>query len=87
LPSKNILYIQNGFCAGNDRKYCDWFALGSPNTMQKYCNIYNYIYKYYKNGVIHMHKFIENVVNDIQVNTIEYEFHVTIKHIFYKYRK
>ena len=24
------LYIQNGFCAGRDRKFCDWFAVGSP---------------------------------------------------------
>jgi hypothetical protein len=85
--NKDTLYIQNGYCAGRDRRFCDWFALGNHTVMEKYCDTYNYIDTYYINGVIHMHKFIENVVNDFNVNVVDYEFNVPINHSYYNIRK
>ena len=85
--NKDTLYIQNGYCAGRDRRFCDWFALGNHTVMEKYCDTYNYIDTYYINGVIHMHKFIENVVNDFNVNVVDYEFNVPINHSYYNIHK
>jgi hypothetical protein len=84
----DILYIQNGFCAGNDRKYCDWFALGSNSVMKTFMKETLYYYKKnYRSGIIHMHNFIENITLDFSFTTKNYEFNVPINHMFYKYRK
>jgi len=85
--TKNILYIQNGYCAGSDRKFCDWFAVGHNTVMKEYCNIYNDFHKFYKDGVIHMHKFME--LSTSHINRIDYEFNVPLSHAFpcYKYNK
>jgi hypothetical protein len=85
--NKDILYIQNGYAAGRDRQFCDWFALGSHSAMQQYCDIYNYIDKYYMNGIIHMHKFMKYVINEFNVNALDCEFNVPINHSYYSNRK
>jgi hypothetical protein len=84
LPSSSHLYVQSGRCAGRDRKLCDWFAVGNYSTMSLYCNIFDYLQKYYKNGIIHMHKFIECIINDLHIQAVEYEFGVPISHSYYK---
>jgi hypothetical protein len=83
---KNKLYIQNGFCAGRDRKFCDWFAIGNNVAMKDYMNLYDSCSVYYINGVIHMHRFMEFAFPDSNKVT-EYEFHIPIHHGFFKETK
>lgn len=85
---KNILYIQSGTCAGYDRKYSDWFAIGNNDVMKYYMkNMIDIFKKLYSKDFIHMHKFIEYSLLNMEIKHINYEFHVPINHMFYKYRK
>jgi hypothetical protein len=85
--NKHTLYIQNSYCAGQDRKYCDWFAVGNNSVMNEYSNIYNKINSIFKEGVIHIHNFMEKATSHI--NRIDYEFNVPIyfTHNVFKFRK
>lgn len=84
---KNILYIQSGKGAGADRKYCDWFALGSNDLMKEYMNTYSNYTKHFSGGFIHMHRFMELTLSDRNINVTDFEFGVPINHSFYKYHK
>ena len=87
LPYPNLLYVQSGRCAGADRKYCDWFAIGDPTNIEKYCNFYDIYEKYFKDGIIHIHEFIDLAIKDLGISAIEYDFGVPISHLFYKDKK
>jgi hypothetical protein len=86
--NKSVLYVQSGRGAGHDRRFCDWFALGGPEIMKKYClETYNDIFTYYQNGIIHMHRFMELTLSKYKKDCLEYDFSVPIVHSFYKIRK
>jgi DNA-binding Lrp family transcriptional regulator len=85
---KSILYVQSGRGAGYDRRFCDWFALGGPDVMKKYClETYNDVFTYYQNGIIHMHHFMELSLSKYKNHCLEYDFSIPINHAFYKIRK
>jgi hypothetical protein len=55
--------------------------------MKYYIKIYFSIDKYFSNGLIHIHKFMEYCVLDMPILVSNYEFNVPINHMFYKYHK
>lgn len=86
--NKSLLYVQSGRCAGYDRKYGDWFALGGPEIMKIFClQTYNDVFTLYKNGIIHMHRFMELSLSKYNNRCMEYDFSIPINHSFYKVRK
>ena len=86
--NNSILYVQTGKGAGNDRRFCDWFALGGPDVMKNYClETYKDVFTYYQKGIIHMHHFMELTLAKYKNSYIEYNFNIPINHSFYKIRK
>lgn len=76
-----ILYLQDGYRAGWDRKYDDVFAVGSPDVIKFFADIYKYIGKYHKNGLVHMHLYLDKMMNqDIPVCHELYSFGVWYLH-------
>ena len=62
--------------------------LGSNSVMKTFMkDTLQYYKKYYRWGMIHMHKFIEKIILDFSFPTICYEFNVPINHMFYKIQK
>jgi hypothetical protein len=84
---QELLYLQNGYMTGADRHFGDYFAVGAPQWMKQYMSIYDLIYKYWTNGLIHTHTFIQEAMKELQLPAIPYEFGVKLDHSKYKYRK
>jgi len=61
--SKEVLYIQDGYRSGADRKYSDHFAIGSPAMIYHYANIWKYTDTYHTHGLTHLHKHFEKLLN------------------------
>ena len=76
-----ILYLQDGYRAGWDRKYDDVFAIGSPNVIKYFADIYKYVGKYYKDGLVHMHLYLDKMMHqDIPICHEVYSFGVWYLH-------
>lgn len=56
----DYLTTQSGFCAGLDRPHCDWFMV-CPFKQKMFFNDLKNVEDHFKNGIIHMHKMINNV--------------------------
>lgn len=54
----NSIINQDGFCAGYDRNYSDWFFIVPSDKINFFKSLSN-VEEYFKNGIIHMHKIIE----------------------------
>lgn len=77
----SVLYLQDGYRAGWDRKYSDHYALGSPDVMKHYVDIYKYTDKYHKDGLVHLHLYFEKMMyQDIPVEHEVYPFGVWYLH-------
>lgn len=78
---RDILYLQDGYRGGGDRKYNDVYAIGSPEVIHYYADIYNLTDKYHKDGLIHLHIHFEKLMTeDIPVPHVTYPFGVWIMH-------
>ena len=81
------LYIQSGRGAGRDRRFGDWFMLGGYEVMNDFCKkTYEYVFELYKNGIIHIHIFIELLSLKYNFSFIEYDFSTPFNNSFYKHR-
>lgn len=56
----DYLTTQSGFCAGSDRPHCDWFMV-CPFKQKMFFDDLKNVEEHFKNGIIHMHKMINNV--------------------------
>jgi hypothetical protein len=74
LQSDNVL-SQNGFVAGWDRKFCDWFFIVPRKHLKFYEDLAKIEY-HFKDGIRHMHKLVEEVGNPYQIE--HHEFYVGI---------
>lgn len=74
LQSDNVL-SQNGFVAGWDRKFCDWFFIVPRKHLKFYEDLAKIEY-HFKDGIRHMHKLVEEVGNSYQIE--HHEFYVGI---------
>lgn len=59
LETDSIL-CQNGFVAGWDRRFCDWFFIVPRHQLQFYNDLAN-LEEEYKDGIVHMHKLIDKL--------------------------
>jgi hypothetical protein len=70
LETDHILN-QNGYRCGDGRPYADWFFI-SPNTQLKFFEDLANCEEYYKNGIVHIHTFIENLGKPYNMQICEF---------------
>jgi hypothetical protein len=63
----NSIINQDGFCAGYDRNYSDWFFI-VPSNRIKFFNSLSNVEDHFKNGIIHMHKIIESLSKEYPID-------------------
>lgn len=90
-PLKNILsqitleedtiYFQSSMSGGHlyageqPNNPCDWFFLGTPSSMEKYCHSwYNLIYKEQKKGLLQHCNYIDNIcrIKNLNIKLIDF---------------
>lgn len=71
----DVVLNQNGFVAGWDRKFCDWFFIVPRKHLKFYEDLAKIEY-HFKDGIRHMHKLVEEVGNSYQIE--DHEFYVGI---------
>jgi hypothetical protein len=82
---RDKVYVETGRAAGADRRYSDWFAVGAPALMKRYADSYHHMHKYQCNGMIHMHRLVDHLLNGEGIPNTDHEFGVPICHKAYKY--
>jgi len=83
----NCVYIQNGYVAGRDRDFGDWFAVGAPTVMKEFMHLYDSIGTFWKHGVMHIHRFIPYAMIEKITPCIPYEFNLGVDYSHYRSRK
>jgi len=73
LETNNIL-CQDGYEAGWDRHYSDWFFIVPTNKINFFHDLAN-VEEHYKNGIIHMHKLVEKVGKPYNIE--HHQFNIT----------
>lgn len=68
-----IVMNQNGYVAGGDRHFSDWFFVVPTKHIQFYEELAK-VENHFKDGIVHMHKIIENVGKPYGIQP--FEFHV-----------
>ena len=79
---KDTLYVQDGNFTGFAPTYCDIFEVGNSSVMRLYSETWssdpekNEIRKYFREGVIHIHKFVEATIKNRGIKSELREFNV-----------
>jgi hypothetical protein len=67
----DVILNQNGYVAGRDRHYSDWFFIAPSNKLGFYDDLAK-VEDHFKDGIIHMHKLIENVARPYGIEHHEF---------------
>ena len=63
---------QSGYCAGADRRFSDWFFC-CPVPLSRFFEDLSNLENHFSNGIIHMHKLIENLSKNYPILERELE--------------
>jgi hypothetical protein len=88
LESNHIL-CQNGYVAGWDRHFSDWFLI-VPSTQIKFFDDLANLEEHFSEGIVHMHKLIEKVGKPYNIQSYQFGANIpstTKKYIFLKNKK
>jgi hypothetical protein len=66
---KDVLYLGDGRIAGVDRIFGDWFACSNLQNMNTYCEMHDLLHEYNKNGLKHMHIFMQRHLKNLNCDT------------------
>lgn len=78
---ENTIYFQNSMGGGHlyagefPNRPCDWFFLGTPKSMEKYCYAwYNSVVDVQKNGLIHHYEYIHTICrkNNLNIRLVDF---------------
>lgn len=78
---ENTIYFQSSMNGGHlyagefPNRPCDWFFLGTPKSMEKYCRIwYESVQEEQENGIIHHYEYIHNICkkNDLNIGLVDF---------------
>lgn len=66
-----IIMNQNGYVAGRDRHFSDWFFIVPIKHLQFYEELAK-VEEHFKDGIVHMHKIVENVGKPFGIESFEF---------------